>query len=141
MRHFAAALAFTVCALGTLAGDRAPLPVGPPKPPGFYPWVFPETGAFTVYVRQVHDGDTATVYLQVPVTIRLAGINSPELKTPAGPPARDALAGKALDKFLLAEFKGREKYGRTLGVLWDGPLNLNQWMVDNQFAVPFEVKP
>lgn len=47
-----------------------------------------------------HDGDTVTldidlgfgVHFGAPATLRILGVNAPELATPAGPPARDFVA-------------------------------------------------
>jgi len=33
---------------------------------------------------------------------------------------------------------GKEKYGRLLADLYLGELYINQWMVDNKYAVPYD---
>lgn len=86
-------------------------------------------------VIAVHDGDTCTLeidlgfYVRFLATVRVAGINAPELATPAGPPARDfaaawlAAAGPGDWPLVIASQKalatiGTEKYGRWLATIW-----------------------
>lgn len=132
--------------------------------------VYPASGAmdFTAVVLKVHDGDTVTldidlrkyvagkdrtlgfhIYLQsrglhLHNATRFYGINAPELATPEGKVAQVALAAQLplgsivelttwLDPF--------DKYGRVLGRIVFGGLDLNQWMLDNGFAVPYTPKP
>ncbi len=112
---------------------------------------------YQAIVTAVHDGDTLScdvdlgfrVWLKA-VQFRLYGINAPELSTPAGPAARDALLGRlplgstATIKTLpsnqtdLAPDK-KEKFGRWLGIISCGEpvLNVNDWMVKSGFAVPY----
>ena len=106
---------------------------------------------YRAQVTRVVDGDTvhARVDLgcdvRIDLTIRLYGINAPELSTPEGPPARAWLQGR------LDEYKGaivlrtvkdrREKYGRYLGTLLvgePGPLiDLNLAMIAAGHAVAY----
>lgn len=82
-----------------------------------------------------HDGDTVTLLVSLGFEVRLvavvrvAGINAPELATPAGPPAQQfaaawlASAGPDHWPLVLASQKaltaiGTEKYGRWLGQIW-----------------------
>ncbi len=96
-------------------------------------------------VTRIYDADTITVDLdmglriwQKGISVRLAGLNAPELNTPEGQVARNAVqqllplgttVGIISHKF--------EKYGRLLGViiLEDGG-SLNAWLLDNGYAVP-----
>lgn len=101
---------------------------------------------YKVNIVGVHDGDTVTVdidlgfYLTHRTPIRLAGINAPELKTPEGKAARDALQGFVVaqrGQWTARTFKsGEEKYGRWLAMLFtpDG-MDVSAWMVLNGFAV------
>lgn len=97
----------------------------------------------------VHDGDTVTVsvdlgfYLYHTLHIRMAGINSPELTTPEGKAARDALIAYVLAQPLKGwkaqTYKsGTEKYGRWLATVFaPDSTSVNQWMLDNGYAVIF----
>lgn len=90
-------------------------------------------------VIRVVDGDT--VWLNVDLgcdtyhrlSIRLYGINCPELHTPEGQVARDFVLnilppGKQLTLQTVKD--KREKYGRYLGVLLVNEINLNQKLVE-----------
>lgn len=96
----------------------------------------------------VHDGDTVTVVIDLGFSlfhtlhIRMAGINSPELSTPEGIVARDALIAfvnsYGLSNGWTAQtYKtGQEKYGRWLATLYTPVgISVNQWMLDNGYAV------
>ena len=83
---------------------------------------------YAATVVGVHDGDTITVNLDLGLGfwsldehVRMRGFNAPELSTPAGPPARDALlallpVGTAIVLEVGAD--AFEKYGRLLAVAW-----------------------
>lgn len=104
------------------------------------------TYLYKVTFGDVHDGDTLWVtidlgfYIAHAVRIRLAGINAPELATPAGPPARDALIGFIAahpGQWTARTYKtGEEKYGRWLATLYapDGT-DVCAWMLANGWAV------
>ena len=79
-------------------------------------------------------------------TLRLHGINTPELKgdtKAAGLAARDRLRELVLDKVVtLHTYKDRtEKYGRWLANIFvdqsGQQVNVNQTMIDQGHAVPF----
>lgn len=128
----------------------------PTKPP---PWVPPYE--YRAEIVAVHDGDTITARvdfgggLDPKITMRLLGINAPELKT--GLPGKDAtnhLKG-LLSRYRLSgtddspvvmirTVKDRtEKYGRLLadvfGADGDELLSINQRMVTDGFAVQYMV--
>jgi len=101
---------------------------------------------YACQVTKVHDGDTATVVIDVGfhlsfrTTVRLAGINAPELSTGAkGAKSKAKLADWILEKTgvtvqttLNHEF---EKYGRVLGTFFLKGMNINQQMIDEGYAV------
>ncbi len=96
-------------------------------------------------VTKVYDADTVTVDLdmgmrhwQKSVHVRLAGVNAPELNTPEGKTARDAVQVVAPLGMRVKVLSHRfEKYGRLLGtIILDGGVNLNYWLVENGYAVP-----
>lgn len=98
---------------------------------------------------KVHDGDTINLtidlgfHLNNNVTIRMAGINAPELSTPEGVASRDALIAHIVSfaspssGWTAQTFKdGKEKYGRWLATLFaPNGENVNEWMVSNGWAV------
>jgi micrococcal nuclease len=99
-----------------------------------------------VTVVKTHDGDTCTVDIDLGFSvifrnqiIRLARINAPELATPGGPPAQVALSGMISGKpiTLKTTLDRKEKFGRYLGEIWVGGLNVNDEMVRLGFAVPY----
>lgn len=76
---------------------------------------FPPTrGTYQVYVTRVVDGDTVEFYWLVKGHGRLAGINAPEMSTEDGPKSKQALEALLPPSFYVADFTGKEKYGRTL---------------------------
>ena len=97
-------------------------------------------------VTSVYDGDTITVAIDLGFDIvktekiRLHGINAPEVRGSEryeGLKSRDALRQKILHKSIeLETFKGdkKGKYGRTLGIIWLDDENINNWLVQNDYA-------
>lgn len=121
-----------------------------------------------VTVESIHDGDTFTARIPTGMRVhkrvsekdlglhlyvapdgmtfwrwpvRLNGCNAPEISTPQGPPAKNALT-TLLESLqivsLTTHLPQLEKYGRVLGdvILSDGT-DVSQWMIDNGFAVPY----
>lgn len=97
-------------------------------------------------VTKVIDGDTVRCRVdlgcdvRLDMTIRLAGINAPEISTDAGKSAREYLAS-LLDvrSVTVMTIKDRkEKYGRYLGVFMQGDVNLNQKMIECGHAVAYD---
>jgi micrococcal nuclease len=95
-------------------------------------------------VTRVVDGDTvhARVDLgcdvRIDLTIRLYGINAPEMATPEGAVSRDWLSARLDEvggKVTLRTIKDkREKYGRYLGILIANGVDLNSAMVSAGLA-------
>jgi endonuclease YncB( thermonuclease family) len=106
---------------------------------------------YTAQVIRVVDGDTlhAEVDLgcdvRIALTIRLARLNAPEMRTPQGPPAKaftEAWVAAHGSAVILRTIKDRrEKYGRYLAEVLSGvgsdALSLNQALLDGGFAVPY----
>ena len=105
-------------------------------------------------ILRVIDGDTVQLDVDLGfdvrqrMTVRLYGINAPEMNTPEGKVAKMHLAmlileGMELELHTLKD--KREKYGRYLAVLMlrvpgtDGRTNVNQMMVEDGHAVPYMV--
>lgn len=80
--------------------------------------------------------------------VRLAGINAPEVNTPAGMVAKAYLTTYLEVGALLTVQSekpgGGDKYGRYLATLWRGPVNVNNLLVTAGHAVAWDgtgVKP
>jgi endonuclease YncB( thermonuclease family) len=92
-----------------------------------------ENHEYQATIIENHDGDTSKISadlgfgISAKITVRWLGINAPELSTPEGKTARDALN------------VSKEKYGRYLATftLADGT-NVNDWLVKSGYAVPYD---
>ena len=100
-------------------------------------------------VIKVYDGDTITVaaYLNnicYRFSVRLNGIDSPEIKgksdeeKKAAQLSRNSLSEKILNKIVYLENISIEKYGRLLADVIFMNTNINQWMIDNKYAIPYD---
>jgi micrococcal nuclease len=107
-----------------------------------------------VKLVRVVDGDTVDLEVDLGFRIkiterfRLANINAPEMKTPEGPKAKEALTtiltapGTSL---VIRSMKpiGTDLYGRWLAEIYatnkDSTVSVNEHMVKSGFAVPFMV--
>lgn len=79
----------------------------------------------------VHDGDSLTLLVgRQQVKVRLAGIDAPELAQPYGQKAKQALSDLAYGKAARIESAGPDKYGRTLGTVYVGAVNVNAALVE-----------
>jgi len=102
-------------------------------------------------VIKVYDGDTITVaaFLKgdpecYKFRVRLNGIDSPELRGSGENEkkhaviSRDALSSQILNKIITLDVKGNEKYGRVLADVLHNGINMNEWMVQNGYAVKYD---
>jgi len=103
------------------------------------------------YVIKVYDGDTITIAQKLPYpesplyrfSVRLAGIDSPEMKGKSTEERVAAkLSQKALEEIILNKnvtIKNvkTEKYGRLLADVYYENIHLNKWMLDNNYAIPY----
>jgi micrococcal nuclease len=87
-------------------------------------------------VTRVFDGDTVLVVDAAgdPVTVRLNGIDAPEMCQPYGPAARKALEDMVLGKPVVALPKGHDDHGRTLAKLMRGSLDVGDRLVRDGHA-------
>lgn len=108
---------------------------------------------YNAKVKSVYDGDTIKVDIDLGFdvwmkdqTIRLFGINAPELKGPTkteGLVSRDRLKAMILGKDILLETikDSKEKYGRWLGKIFiqenDRLTNINESMLNEKIAQPY----
>jgi len=95
----------------------------------------------------VYDGDTVTADIDLGFNtwrrderLRLSGINAPEVRgkqRSEGLVSRDALREKILGKeVIICTIRDKKgKYGRYLVEIHLEGLNINGWLVDNEYAV------
>lgn len=114
---------------------------------------------FTVPIKggrviKVYDGDTITIVFKLPYensllyreSVRLNGIDSPEIKGKnenekiSAQNSKAALSDLILNKYVTLENIDCEKYGRILADVYLKDLHVNKWMLDNNFAVPYDGK-
>jgi len=105
-------------------------------------------------VIKVYDGDTITVATKLPYrtsplykfSIRLAGIDCPEIRSKdkfesnLAKYARDKLKNIILGKEVVLDIKGMDKYGRCLAIVMHSGVSVNQWLIKNNLAVPYDGK-
>ncbi len=83
-------------------------------------------------VSYVVDGDTVMVRPAgggKPVSIRIEGIDAPEICQAGGPASRDALKGRVQGKRLTVRGKGRDQHGRLIAQIRLGAEDQGKWMV------------
>jgi micrococcal nuclease len=98
---------------------------------------------YNAKVLSVYDGDTITCLIEVGFgikleeSIRLYGIDAPEVRgseRPQGLIARDSLRNLLLGKEITLKSMGRGKYGRIIGDLYIGTINVSDWLVEKGLA-------
>lgn len=84
----------------------------------------------------VSDGDTLTLLVEdkLRVKIRLHGIDAPESKQAFGQRAKQSLSELAYNKDARVEVVDRDRYGRTVGVVFVGDVNVNAEQVRTGMA-------
>ena len=116
-----------------------------------------ETTAFTPpisggQVIKVYDGDSITIAGYLPMynsplfrfAVRLNGIDTAEIKgksadeIEAAKQARDALSNLILHKEIILKNVGTEKYGRVLADVYLDDLCVNDWLVNECYAVKYD---
>lgn len=87
-------------------------------------------------VVKVADGDTITCLDDAnrQVKIRLYGIDAPEKKQAFGQRSRQELAKMVAGKVIKYEQMGKDRYGRTVGLIRQGSKNVNAEMVRAGYA-------
>jgi len=114
------------------------------------PFVFPITSGQVV---KVYDGDTITIASKMPYdnspmyrfSVRLNGIDTPEMKGKTDDEksmaleARNKLSELIMNKRVFLKNVSTEKYGRILAdVYLDDTIHINQWLIDNRYAVKYD---
>lgn len=79
----------------------------------------------------IADGDTLTVLNEArqQVKVRLAEIDTPEARQPYGTRARQALSDLAFGKMVRVAVQDTDRYGRTVGRVYAGSVDVNAEMV------------
>ena len=103
-------------------------------------------------VVKVYDGDTITIAARLPGTdgpiyrfsVRLNGIDTPEIKGKSQAEkdlaitARNALNELIYGKIVELRNVANEKYGRILAEVYIGDVNVNEWLISENFAVEYD---
>ena len=103
-------------------------------------------------VIKVYDGDTITIASKLPfndsplyrLSVRFNGIDTPEIKGKtedeknAAKSARDALSNLILNKVVILKNIQSEKYGRILAEVYLDELCLNDWMIQQRYAIKYD---
>ena len=74
------------------------------------------------------------------ISVRIVGINAPELREANGAAARDALARLIEGRTVRLEFPGprkRDHFGRLLAQVYNGEMDIGAEMLKTELAVPF----
>lgn len=89
-----------------------------------------------VKVVKVADGDTITVLTNEneQIRVRLYGIDAPESSQDFGSAARKVLSGAVAGKTVSVDVKDTDRYGRSVGVVYVGNSDVNEFMVSNGYA-------
>lgn len=75
--------------------------------------------------------------------VRLSGIDSPEIRTHnqdekiSAIMSRDKLHDLIFDKIVTLRNVSLEKYGRILADVYLDELHINQWLLDNHYAIKY----
>lgn len=93
-----------------------------------------------IKIIKIYDGDTITALTsqKEKIKIRLYGIDAPELKQPFGKASKRHLIDLISNKSLNINEKGKDKYGRTLAVLYNGNQDINAQMVIDGYAWAYD---
>ncbi len=103
---------------------------------------------FTGKCVKTYDGDSIKVVIYIfnrlcKVTIRLANINAPEIRSvyenerQFAQVVKTALTNKILSKLVTIKCYHNDKYGRCLSEVYLGEEHINQWLIDNKYAVEY----
>ena len=112
------------------------------------PFIYPITFGKVI---KVYDGDTITIASRLPNTdgpiyrfsVRLNGIDTPEIRGKSVAEkelaivVRDALRELIMGKVVELRNVANEKYGRILADVYLDSVSINDWLVEQNFAVPY----
>jgi micrococcal nuclease len=82
-------------------------------------------------VIKISDGDTLTIVDQSKnqIKIRLAEIDTPESRQPYGNKSKQELSGLCFGKNVTIQVQTKDRYGRTVGRIYVGNLDVNAEMI------------
>jgi endonuclease YncB( thermonuclease family) len=93
------------------------------------------SSAFEAIVTAVTDGDTVKIeYQNKTIKVRLAGIDTPELKQEFGLESKKALEEKVLNKKVYIDGDKKDRYGRLIADLKIGSRWINKELVEEGYA-------
>lgn len=112
------------------------------------PFIYPITFGKVI---KVYDGDTITIASKLPNTdgpiyrfsVRLNGIDTPEIRGKSVAEkelaivVRDALRERIMHQIVELRNVANEKYGRILADVYIDNVSINDWLVEQNFAVPY----
>ena len=94
--------------------------------------------SLTGKVVKVTDGDTITILVDnQQITIRLNEIDAPEHDQEYGHKSKEALADLIFEKEVRVITHGEDRYGRTIGDVFVGQINVNEKLVEDGWAWNF----
>ncbi len=95
--------------------------------------------AWSGKVVSVYDGDTVKVLRNgEQVKVRLYGIDSPEKKQSFGEEATRYTKQAVLNKIVDVQVLDTDRYGRSVGVVTEGSININEMLVRKGFAWTYD---
>jgi endonuclease YncB( thermonuclease family) len=95
----------------------------------------PPVPTLTGKVVGIADGDTLTLLVnKTQIKVRLEGIDTPERAQPFGRKAGQAVAERVFGKVVQVDDLGKDRYGRTLGIVRLGKRNINLEPVQEGWA-------
>jgi endonuclease YncB( thermonuclease family) len=93
------------------------------------------SSAFEAIVTAVTDGDTVKIeYQNKTIKVRLAGIDTPELKQEFGQESKKALEEKVLNKTVYIDGDKQDRYGRLIADIKIGSRWINKELVEEGYA-------
>ena len=93
------------------------------------------SSAFEAIVTAVTDGDTVKIeYQNKTIKVRLAGIDTPELKQEFGTESKRALEDKVLNKMVYIDGEKEDRYGRLIADLRIGSRWINIELIEEGYA-------
>jgi micrococcal nuclease len=118
-----------VFAIAAVLGACAPVQASPPAKPSAPAW--------SGVVSYVVDGDTVRVRPPgggKPVSVRIEGIDAPEICQAGGTASRDALMRRVLGQRVTVQGRRHDDYGRLLAKITLKGEDTGQWMVAQGLA-------
>jgi micrococcal nuclease len=106
-------------------------------------------GTYDATIVKVHDGDTVHAIFkflgtQYKFHVRLNGIDTPELRTKkliekeAAIKITNYLKSKILDKQVILDCQGFDKYGRLLAIITCDSININEDLINKGYAKKYD---